>query len=129
MSLIITNAGIAASIKAGELGVSYKITHIGIGLDGYIPAEDQTDLKNEITPRKAITRGAVPAPGQLHFETVFDDSREYKVKEIGYYLEDGTLFAVDSRNGEIMSLKLADSIITEVFELNLAGPSRPLPRL
>ncbi len=120
MSLLITNAGIAASIKAGELGVSYKITHIAIGLDGYLPTVGQTTLRNEVA-RKALSRGSVPALGQLHFETVFDDNSEFEGKEIGYYLDDGTLFAVDSRDGEIMSLKRTNTIITEAFELNLAG--------
>ncbi|MBL4828872.1 MAG: tail fiber protein [Aliivibrio sp.] len=120
MSLLITNAGIAASIKAGELGVSYKITHIAIGLDGYLPTVGQTALKNEVA-RKALSRGSVPALGQLHFEAVFDGNSEFEGKEIGYYLDDGTLFAVDSRDGEIMSLKRTNTIITEAFELNLAG--------
>ena len=122
MSLLITNAGIAASIHAGELGVSYKITHIAIGLDGYLPTLDQTQLKNEVA-REALTRGSVPALGQLHFEAVFADEKEFEGKEIGYYLEDGTLFAVDSREGEILSLKRSNTIITEALELNLAGSS------
>ncbi|OEF17046.1 phage tail protein [Aliivibrio logei] len=122
MSLLITNAGIAASIHAGELGVSYKITHIAIGLDGYLPTLDQTQLKNEVA-REALTRGSVPALGQLHFEAVFADKKEFEGKEIGYYLEDGTLFAVDSREGEILSLKRSNTIITEALELNLAGSS------
>ena len=119
MSLLITDAGIAASIKAGELGVSYKITHIAIGLEGYIPTADQTELKNEVA-REELSRGAVPALGQLHFEAVFSDKKAFEGKEIGYFLEDGTLFAVDSRDGEIMSLKQSNTIITEAFELNLA---------
>ena len=122
MSLLITNAGIAASIHAGELGVSYKITHIAIGLDGYLPTLDQTQLKNEVA-REALTRGSVPALGQLHFEAVFADKKEFEGKEIGYYLEDGTLFAVDSREGEILSLKRSNTTITEALELNLAGSS------
>ncbi len=122
MSLLITNAGIAASIHAGELGVSYKITHIAIGLEGYLPTLDQTQLKNEVA-REALTRGSVPALGQLHFEAVFADEKEFEGKEIGYYLEDGTLFAVDSRGGEILSLKRSNTIITEALELNLAGSS------
>jgi hypothetical protein len=122
MSLLITNAGIAASIHAGELGVSYKITHIAIGLEGYLPTLDQTQLKNEVA-REALTRGSVPALGQLHFEAVFADKKEFEGKEIGYYLEDGTLFAVDSREGEILSLKRSNTIITEALELNLAGSS------
>ncbi|KPU82618.1 tail fiber like-protein [Psychromonas sp. PRT-SC03] len=120
MSLIITDAGLNASIDAGELGVNYKITHIAIGLKGYKPAPTQTALKEEVV-REAITRGAVVGAGQLHFETVFAGEIEFEGKEIGYFLEDGTLFAVDSREGEIMSLKRTNTIITEAFELNLAN--------
>ncbi|WP_236733392.1 phage tail protein [Aliivibrio fischeri] len=122
MSLLITDAGIAASIEAEALGVNYKITHIGIGLDGYVPTADQTQLKNEVA-REALSRGSVPALGQLHFEAVFAGNTSFDGKEIGYFLEDGTLFAVDSRDGEIISLKRSNTIITESFELNLAGSS------
>ncbi|OCH43701.1 phage tail protein [Aliivibrio fischeri] len=122
MSLLITDAGIAASIEAEALGVNYKITHIGIGLDGYVPTPEQTQLKNEVA-REALSRGSTPALGQLHFEAVFAGSTSFDGKEIGYFLEDGTLFAVDSRDGEIMSLKRSNTIITESFELNLAGSS------
>ncbi|WP_072055494.1 phage tail-collar fiber domain-containing protein [Aliivibrio fischeri] len=122
MSLLITDAGIAASIEAEALGVNYKITHIGIGLDGYVPTLEQTQLKNEVA-REALSRGSVPALGQLHFEAVFAGNTSFDGKEIGYFLEDGTLFAVDSRDGEIMSLKRSNTIITESFELNLAGSS------
>lgn len=120
MSLVITDVGIAASINAQDLGVEYKITHIAIGLEGYLPTADQTQLKQEIA-RKPLSRGSVPALGQLHFEAVFDDNSAFEGKEIGYFLEDGTLFAVDSLGGEIMSLKRSNTIITEAFELNLAG--------
>ncbi|MUK76190.1 phage tail protein [Aliivibrio fischeri] len=122
MSLLITDAGISASIEAEALGVNYKITHIGIGLDGYVPTLEQTQLKNEVA-REALSRGSVPALGQLHFEAVFAGNTSFDGKEIGYFLEDGTLFAVDSRDGEIMSLKRSNTIITESFELNLAGSS------
>ncbi|MGR6834748.1 phage tail-collar fiber domain-containing protein [Aliivibrio wodanis] len=120
MSLLITDAGIAASIQAAELGVSYKITHISMGAAGYVPAHNQTTLRDEII-RKTITQGSVPALGQLHFEVLFDGNIEYEAREIGYFLEDGTLFAVDSRDGDIISIKRSDTVITEVFDLTLSG--------
>lgn len=120
MSLLITDAGIAASIQAAELGVSYKITHIAMGAAGYVPAHNQTTLRDEIV-RKAITQGSVPTLGHLHFEVLFDGDVEYEAREIGYFLEDGTLFAVDSRNGDIISIKRSDTVITEVFDLTLSG--------
>lgn len=120
MSLIITDAGIAAAIRAGDLGIEYKITHISIGSEGYVPDPAQTELVNEIQ-KKAITRGALVAPGQLHFETVWDGVEEFEGKELGYWLEDGTLFAVDSRNGDIITYKRNNTVVTEACELNLSA--------
>ncbi|EGU38644.1 phage tail protein [Vibrio scophthalmi] len=122
MSLVITNAGIAASIQAAELGIQYKITHISIGSEGYVPTASQTELRNEIQ-RKVITKGEQISLGQLHFETVWDGREEFEGKELGYWLEDGTLFAVDSRNGEVITYKRADTVVTEAVELNLSASS------
>ncbi|MGF1842273.1 phage tail protein [Vibrio clamense] len=120
MSLLITDAGLAASIRAQELDVHFKITHVAIGASGYTPTASQTELHYELV-RKPVTIGSVLSPGRLHFEVAFDDDSEYEAREIGYYLEDGTLFAVDSRDGDVISIKRKDSIVTEIFELNLAG--------
>ncbi|RYU62184.1 phage tail protein [Aliivibrio finisterrensis] len=120
MSLLITDAGIAASIQASNLGVSYKITHIAMGASGYAPTHNQTSLRDEIV-RRPITQGSIPALGQLHFEVLFDGDIEYEAREIGYFLEDGTLFAVDSREGDIISIKRSDTAIAEVFDLTLSG--------
>ncbi|MFG0887266.1 hypothetical protein [Vibrio sp. CJQ_6] len=119
MSLLITHAGIAAAIRAGDLGIEYKITHISIGSVGYVPNPEQTTLAAEIQ-KKAITRGALVAQGQLHFETVWDGDEEFEGKELGYWLEDGTLFAVDSRDGEVITYKRKNTVVTEACELNLA---------
>lgn len=120
MSLLITDAGIAASIKAGEHGIHYKITHISIGTEGYVPTANQTQLRKEVQ-RKAITRGVLVEPGQLHFETVWDGDEEFEGKELGYWLEDGTLFAVDSREGAVITYKRKDTVVTEACELNLSA--------
>ncbi|EPR7086806.1 phage tail protein [Vibrio fluvialis] len=120
MSLLITHAGIAAAIRAGDLGIEYKITHISIGSAGYVPNPEQTALVAEIQ-KKAITRGALVAQGQLHFETVWDGDEEFEGKELGYWLEDGTLFAVDSRDGEVITYKRKNTVVTEACELNLAA--------
>lgn len=120
MSLLITDAGIAASVRAGDLGICYKIAEISIGTEGYTPVASQTALRNEVQ-RKAITRGDVVEPGQLHFETMWDGKEEFEGKELGYWLDDGTLFAVDSRDGEVITYKRKDTVVTEACELNLAA--------
>ncbi|MDD9154958.1 hypothetical protein PVK64_01965 [Aliivibrio sp. S4TY2] len=122
MSLLITDAGIAAATAAGDLGVSYKIAYISVGTEGYIPTAGQTALKNEVA-REPLSRGADMGQGQLHGEAVFAGKDEFEGKELGYHLEDGTLFAVDSRNGEVISIKRKNSVVTEAFELNLSASS------
>lgn len=122
MSLLITDAGIAAATAAGDLGVSYKIAYISVGTEGYIPTVGQTELKNEVA-RVEITKGFDNGNGQLHGEGVFDGDNEFVGKELGYHLTDGTLFAVDSRAGEIISVKRSNTIVTEAFDLNLANSS------
>lgn len=122
MSLLITDAGIAAATAAGDLGVSYKIAYISVGTEGYIPTVGQIALKNEIA-RVEITKGFDNGNGQLHGEAVFDSDNEFVGKELGYHLTDGTLFAVDSRAGEIISVKRSNTIVTEAFDLNLANSS------
>ncbi|WP_076589687.1 phage tail protein [Vibrio ostreicida] len=120
MSLLITDAGIAASMRAGDLGISYKISEISIGTEGYNPTADQTELRNEVQ-RKAITHGEQVGLSQLHFETLWDGEEEFQGKEIGYWLDDGTLFAVDSRNGDVITYKNKNTVVTEACELNLSA--------
>ncbi|MEZ8115175.1 phage tail protein [Vibrio splendidus] len=122
MSLLITDAGIAASIRAGNLGISYHISEMSIGTQGYTPTADQTALRHEVQ-RKAITRSELIGLSLLHFETVWDGDEAFIGKELGYWLDDGTLFAVDSREGDVITYKQKDTVVTEVCELNLAASS------
>lgn len=122
MALVITDAGRAASVRAGDLGVEFKISHISIGIEGYTPTKDQTELRAEII-RKPVIRGRIIKTGHLHFEADFVGKEEFEGKEIGYHLDDEaqTLFGVDSDDGKVMTLKRANSIVTEVFDLNLSA--------
>ncbi|NOH68761.1 hypothetical protein [Vibrio rotiferianus] len=122
MALVITDAGRAASVRAGDLGVEFKISHISIGTEGYTPTKDQTELRAEII-RKPVIRGRIIKTGHLHFEADFVGKEEFEGKEIGYHLDDEaqTLFGVDSDDGKVMTLKRANAIVTEVFDLNLSA--------
>ncbi|WP_272165487.1 phage tail protein [Vibrio diabolicus] len=122
MALVITEAGRAASVRAGDLGVEFKIAHISIGTEGYTPTAAQTELRAEII-RQPVTRGRIIKTGHLHFEADFVGKGEFEGKEIGYHLDDEnhTLFAVDSDDGKVMTLKRANAIVTEVFDLNLSA--------
>lgn len=119
-TLVVTKAGLAAAMDAKEQNIKIKLTHIGFGTEGYTPTPDQIELKAEFL-KEAFQRSTITA-NQLHLEHSFKDADQaFEAKEIGYYLEDGTLFAVDSRDGEIISYKSKGTMLTEAFDLVLSG--------
>lgn len=118
--LVVTAAGLAAAMDAKEQGIKIKLTHIGLGSEGYTPTPDQIELKAEFL-REEFQRSTITS-NQLHVEHSFKDADQaFEAKEIGYYLADGTLFAVDSRGGEIISYKSKGTMLTESFDLVLSG--------
>jgi hypothetical protein len=99
----ITDAGIQACFNAYNSGLQAKITHIGLGDESYTPSSEQTQLVNEIQ-RVIIADGERVSPQQIHVTGVASGEDEYWVKEIGFFLEDGTLLAVWSDNNPLSTL-------------------------
>ena len=120
MALVITQAGLNKAIDASLQGISFKITHVGVGATGYVPDIEQDSLKNEIT-RLAISGGKKINSNQIHLTALFDGESEIIGREIGFYLEDGTLFAVDSDPDIIIMYKSGSngSRALEAFDLIL----------
>jgi len=120
MALVITQAGLNKAIDASLQGISFKITHVGVGATGYVPDIEQDSLKNEIT-RLAISGGKKINSNQIHLTALFDGEAEIIGREIGFYLEDGTLFAVDSDPDIIIMYKSGSngSRALEAFDLIL----------
>ncbi|SMO74467.1 Phage tail-collar fibre protein [Balnearium lithotrophicum] len=90
---ITTTAGLQKFFQASGLPeVKLKLTHIGFGDAGYTPDKDQTSLKNEII-RVPISSGKVfPSDGYMDLSALIpEDVPEFWIREIGWYLEDGTL--------------------------------------
>jgi hypothetical protein len=80
-----------------------------------------TALKNE-TVRKQLTGGKNVTPNQLQIQALFDDEGvEIIGREIGFFLDDGTLFAIDSHPINIITYKSASngSKVLETFDLIL----------
>lgn len=90
---VITTKGLAAAWTADNTGVAAKITHIALGSNGYSPSKGQISLQAE-KKRYAIADGQRVGDTQIHVTALADDPSEFWVKEVGFYLEDGTLFAV-----------------------------------
>jgi len=90
---ITTTAGLQKFFQVSGLPeVKLKLTHIGFGDSGYTPDKNQTSLKKEII-RIPISSGKVfPSDGYMDLSALIpEDVPEFWIREIGWYLEDGTL--------------------------------------
>jgi len=104
MALVITNNGLDKAVQADFMGVNFKITHVALGASGYTPDKTMTSLQNELV-RVPISGGKMIDINHLHFTALFDGEAEIIAREIGFYLEDGTLFAIDSDPNNVLVYK------------------------
>lgn len=90
---ILTDAGLAALQNSDATGIAAKITHIALGDVGATPIPSVQALQNERL-RVACFSGGVTGNRQITLTAnVAAGTPEFFVKEIGFFLEDGTLFA------------------------------------
>lgn len=90
---VITNAGLSAAFTADNTGIAGKITHIALGDVGRTPSKTETKLKNELL-RIPIADGQRLGDFQIHLTALADTGPAFWVREVGFILEDGTLFAL-----------------------------------
>nr|DAI52697.1 MAG TPA: tail-collar fiber protein [Caudoviricetes sp.] len=90
---ILTDAGLAALQNSDATGIAAKITHIALGDVGATPIPSVQALQNERL-RVACFSGGITGNRQITLTAnVAAGTPEFFVKEIGFFLEDGTLFA------------------------------------
>lgn len=97
---VITTKGLQAVWNAENTGVAAKVTHIALGSNGYNPSKGLISLQAE-KKRYQIADGQRVSDTQIHVTALADDTAEFWVKEVGFLLEDGTLFAVWSSTGAL----------------------------
>lgn len=117
---VITTAGLAAIWRADNTGVAAEITHIGLGTSAYTPVKSQTALK----ARKGlypISDGERLSETLLHLTAVADDALEYWVREVGFYLSDGTLLAVWSDPTAALAYKSTAAQLLLAYDLSLSA--------
>jgi hypothetical protein len=93
----ITDAGLQAALAYSGTGVAVKITHIAAGDVSWNPDETAVALQNELE-RVEVAQGAIVGPHQIHLDAFLTGPLEYEIAEVGFFMEDGTLFAVWSDN-------------------------------
>ncbi|AJQ93228.1 phage tail protein [Gynuella sunshinyii] len=127
---VITDAGITALIDAKSRGIMAKITHVAVGDGGtgpYVASRDMTELKNEIQ-RSVVEGGELigSQQNQLYLTATIRDNGDnipeiYPIYEIGFFLENGVLFAVYASEAEKLAEKITGTDFVLAFDLTLTG--------
>lgn len=118
----ITSAGLQAVFNAQQNGLQAKIKSVALGDQGYTPNQTLTRLKNEIS-RLQVQSGKRLGDHQLHINLLENSSKNFWVKEVGFYLddEDETLFAVYSHPSTPLAHKSPQVDLLLAFDLALTG--------
>jgi hypothetical protein len=117
---IITNAGLAAAACAAGAGLQATIAWVAIGDQGYVPGPTRTALAGE-RERVPVASGIKTAPTQIHIDARFASTAEFWVREVGYFLTDGTLFAVWSDPTNPIAYKPATGELILALDLSVAA--------
>ena len=118
---IITKIGIKAVFNAQSDGLEARIKEIALGDTGWAPDDSASALKSE-KHRIPILGGESISNSQIHLTAVEDGtSLEYWVREIGFYLADGTLLAIWSDPEQPLAHKSAGIDLLLAFDLVLSA--------
>lgn len=117
-----TDAGLAELVSAKNQGIQGRINKIAAGSRSYTPLPNQQALLQKEQEVEILDFEEL-SPTQLRMGTVFAGTKEYEVREIGFYLESGTLLAVYSIPNEMLTYKSANSSWVQKFTLDIS----PLP--
>lgn len=94
LTVVITQAGRSAAMQANLAGLSVNISEIGLGDAGYVPQDTRTALASERARVPVASSNSYPDEFRVRLNFVLDNADEFWVREVGLFLEDGTLFAV-----------------------------------
>lgn len=117
-----TSKGLDEVLQAKNQGLKGEIIHIAAGTGRYNPTGNETALRNE-RQRVAIVDYEDLGQRQLRMAALFDGDGEYEIGEFGFYLASGTLLAVYSVAGQLLTYKAAAARVLQKFTLDIS----PLP--
>ncbi|KRP93498.1 hypothetical protein PFLL34_03254 [Pseudomonas fluorescens] len=117
-----TSKGLDEVLQAKNQGLKGEITHVGAGTGRYNPDGSEVALSDE-RQRVAIVDYEDLGERQLRMAALFDGDGEYEIGEFGFYLASGTLLAVYSVAGKLLTYKAAAARVLQKFTLDVS----PLP--
>jgi len=118
MKPIMTTAGINVMSGALLTGNTVLLSHIALGDVGWSPDASALELQNE-RRRITVAQGEHLGNGQIHLSAVESGSEDYWVKEVGFFLEDGTLLAVWSDESHALAYKSQAADLLLGFDLTM----------
>ena len=116
----VTTAGLGAVLNSTNDGVAARITEIALGDEAYTPGADATALRSERS-RIQVSGGNRINETQVHVTAVENTDTEYWVREIGFFFDDGTLFAIWSNPDQALAFKAAGVDLLLAFDLVLSA--------
>lgn len=119
LKLVITRRGLDAAISAKNKGIKATLKWVSVGDAAYIPNKEQLVLQNE---RARVEFGEYKDTGGSSIQAAakFSGSDEYSIREIGFWLDDGTLFGVISKPDTTLNYKAKDAHCIQPFTLNIS---------
>ena len=121
LSIKITKAGKEAAFNVSNTGLELEISHVAFGDTGWTPVneDEATTLQNEIL-RVPILSGEKFGTSQIHLTAKADSPDNFTIREVGFFLSDGTLFGVYSSETQALAYKTAGTELVLVFDLILS---------
>lgn len=114
----ITDAGMQAVFNAASNGIQATISHIGLGDGNYTATPEQTEMVNE-RQNLPISDTERLSINQIRVAAVASGPASYWVTEAGFYLDDGTLFAIWSNQDQPLGFKAVDGDFIAALDLVL----------
>ncbi|MFN4295165.1 MAG: phage tail protein [Thermoflexales bacterium] len=116
----ITEAGLIALWNAQSTGLAAEITHVALGDAAYQPEQSATALRAE-KARYTVADGELLSPSRIHLTALADGPAEFWVREVGFFLDNGVLFAVWSHASTPLAYKAAGVDLLLAFDLELSA--------
>jgi hypothetical protein len=126
LSPTITTAGLQAVFNASNNGLQAKISAVALGEGSYTPTQDLTELVDERNRIPIASGQSLSDATQIHLNVIDDSDKAFWVCEVGFFLEDGTLFAVysqpsTSESNQALAYKSPQIDLLLAFDLALSG--------
>ncbi|WP_051680916.1 phage tail protein [Vibrio rhizosphaerae] len=120
IKLVITRKGLEECISAKAKGIQLSLKWVSAGDRAYTPNPNQTTLQNELQ-RVEFSEFKDIGGSQIQAVAKFSGPDEYPIRELGFWLEDGTLFGVISAPNTTLNYKARNGHCIQPFTLDLSA--------